>query len=73
MHVSYFSHPLLTALYTLGLLSMRSSAEMRFQQSGLWKEFSVMLSQPFCPFTLWSISSQTICVGFRSGDCGGQI
>lgn len=61
MHVSSFSHPLLTALYTLGLLSMRSSPEMVFQQSGLQKEFSVMLSWTFCLYSLVHLIPNHLC------------
>ena len=38
------------------------------------KEFPHMLSTCWLPFfTLRSNSSQTISIGFRLGDCGGQV
>lgn len=52
---------------------LHEAPEMVFQQSQ--KSSSGMLSTcwPFFAFTLGSISFQTISIGFRSRDCGGQV
>ena len=59
------SHPW-WQLFTLLAFSQPASPGMRFQQS-CWALVGCF------SFTLWSNSPQTISIGLRSGDCGGQV
>ena len=52
--------------------SQPASPRMIFQQS--WRSSHICWALVGCFFfTLWSYSSQTISIGLRSGDCGGQV
>ena len=67
------SHPLpWWQLCTLLAFSQPASPGMLFQQS--WRSSHICWALVGCfSFTLRSNSSQTISIGLRSGDCGGQV
>ena len=66
-------HPLpWCQLCTLLAISQPASPGMLFQQS--WRSSHICWALVGCfSFTLRSNSSQTISIGLRSGDCGGQV